>query len=270
MLSSLAKAFLLQAETEVTAKPSTAFPLARLILKIVELGHTAFPDVFMSRLLGRSGGWALGTTMPRQEVRWTHVLSLSCFLGQVSQRFSYAFWTCSTQGQSDDDYRKTLGYMSDENSSQYTDRVVGMITLYFAILQTPIQLAPPATSPFSARQAQPQPSTLSTAIPPIFQFHRTWTWFARVASNTPLLENRAAAQLIYAVVEVAGDKALAVYGRQMAKWRRTVGGRCMEDGPAGESVGGRDGKAARMRLGLLLQKWEKEGAVGGEGRDVAA
>ncbi|KAG9000294.1 hypothetical protein FRB94_005556 [Tulasnella sp. JGI-2019a] len=232
LLSSLAKAFLLQAETEVTAKPSTAFPLARLILKIVELGHTAFPDIFMSRLLGRSGGWALGTTMPRQE------------------------------GQSDESYRKTLGYMSDEKSSQYTDRVIGMITLYFAILQTPIATSPPSSFMSSS-------SSLSTKIPPIFQFHRTWTWFARVASNMPLLENRAAAQLMYAVVEVTGDKAIAVYGRQMVKWRRTIGKRCMDEGPDGESIGGRDGKPARIRLGLLLQKWEKEGAVGGEGRDAA-
>ncbi|KAG8876478.1 hypothetical protein FRB97_004139 [Tulasnella sp. 331] len=236
LISSMAKAFLLQAETEVTAKPSTAFPLARLILKLVELGHSTLPGIFMCRLLGRSGGWALGTTIPRHE------------------------------GQSDDDYRKTIGYLSDENSSQYTDRVVGMITLYFAILQTPIQL-PSSTSSFT----QPQPSTsLSASIPPIFQFHRTWTWFARVASNTLLLENRAAAQLIYAVVEVAGDKALAVYGKQMVKWRRTLGRRCMDEGPLGESVGGKDGKAARTRLGLLLQKWEKDGAIGGEGRDVAA
>jgi len=50
---------------------------------------------------------------------------------------------------------------------------------------------------------------------------------------------------------------------------KTIGKRCvMADGD--EVVGGKDGKASRVRLGLLLDKWQKEGKVGGVGRDVGA
>lgn len=67
LLSSLAKAFLLQAETEITAKKDTAFPLARLILKIINLGHPMLAEAFMARMVGRTGGWSIGAVVTREQ-----------------------------------------------------------------------------------------------------------------------------------------------------------------------------------------------------------
>ncbi|KAG8905447.1 hypothetical protein FRB99_008944 [Tulasnella sp. 403] len=223
LLSSLAKAFLLQAEAEVTAKPNTAFPLAKLILILVDLGHPLLPEMFMARLVGRTGGWAVGAVVPRYE------------------------------GQSDDDYRKSLGYppaTSHETSTQFIDRLVGMMTLYAAILQTP------PTSPGGASVSHP------------FQIPRLWTLLARLVSTPQLVADRALPQVLYALIETGGDRLLEVYGRQVIKMMKTVGKRCMTEGPEEELIGGKDGKGARVRLGLLLEKWQKEGKVASTGRDI--
>jgi len=132
--------------------------------------------------------------------------------------------------------------------------MVGILTLYAAVLQTSA-----TTSGF----AQPAPSSL----PYSFQLPRLWTLLARISSTPQLIYDRAAPQIIYALVETAGDKLLEVYGKQVIKMMKTIGKRCvMDDGD--EVVGGREGKAARVRLGLLLDKWAKEGKVGGVGREV--
>jgi nucleoporin GLE1 len=156
---------------------------------------------------------------------------------------------------SDADYRKALGYQPEstgETTPQYIERVVGMMTLYTAILQTPV--APDSSS----------------SIPYPFQFTRIWAWLARMLNNDVLLRDRAAPQLIFAVIETAGDSLQIAYGKQISKLRRGLGKRCLLEGEAGEVVGGKEGKAPRMRLGLMLDKWEKEGKVGGVGRDVGA
>lgn len=160
-----------------------------------------------------------------------------------------------------------LGYAAEETSGQYSDRVVGMVTLYFAILQAPLTASAPQPS-FSFAAPAKLPSSLSSSIPPIFQFHRTWTWLAPISNNNQLSSNKAAPQVIFAVVDVVGNSMMAVYGEQMVKWRRTVGAKCMDESPGGEVVGGSEGKATRVRLGLMLQKWEKEGKISGEGREI--
>ena len=156
---------------------------------------------------------------------------------------------------SDADYRKALGYQpeaSGETSVQFIDRVIGMITLYAAVLQTPPLTPDPSTTPYP------------------FQFPRLWTWLARMMSNEVLLRDRAAPQLIFAVVETTGNSLQFAYGKQITKLRRGLRNRCLMDGALGEAVGGKEGKAPRMRLGLMLEKWESEGKIGGVGRDVAS
>jgi len=165
--------------------------------------------------------------------------------------------TRSPQGQSDDEFRKSLGYppaSSSETSSQIIDRLTGMLTLYAAVLQT-------SASGFGA--------VAPSSLPYHFQLPRLWTLLARIATTAPLIYDRTAPQVLYALIETAGDRLLEVYGKQVVKMMKTIGKRCvMADGD--EVVGGKDGKASRVRLGLLLDKWQKEGKVGGVGRDVGA
>ncbi|KAG8912938.1 hypothetical protein FRC01_004824, partial [Tulasnella sp. 417] len=220
ILSSLGKAFLLQAETEITAKKDTAFPLARLILKIIDLGHPMLAEAFMARM-----------------------------------------------GQSDDEFRKALGHNPNDNAQDFTNRLVGILTLYAAILQTP--LGP--SRPVFGQAPQPPP------FPPYyFQLPRLWTLIARIASTPALIHDRSASLVLVAVIDTAGDRLLQTYGKQVVKLVKTIGARCSQDGLVGVGeemlVGGKAGKEGRpdrARLGLLLEKWMKEGKVGDpSGREV--
>ncbi|KZS90190.1 hypothetical protein SISNIDRAFT_479576 [Sistotremastrum niveocremeum HHB9708] len=58
LLSALAKAFLLQAETEVTAKDDTALPIARVMVSLL-ISLPNFGDVLFARLVQRIGIWAV-------------------------------------------------------------------------------------------------------------------------------------------------------------------------------------------------------------------
>lgn len=63
LLSAMAKAFLLQAETEVTAKPDTAMPLAQVLVTLLH----SLPDlsqVLYARLIQRLGFWAVPFAAP--------------------------------------------------------------------------------------------------------------------------------------------------------------------------------------------------------------
>jgi len=88
--------------------------------------------------------------------------------------------------------------------------------------------------------------------------------------HTPANRGQGRSACVYAVIEVAGERALEVFGKQMAKMRRVLAKKCLDEGPGGEVVGGKDGKAGRMRLGLMLEKWEREGKLSSIGRDVGA
>lgn len=236
LLSSLAKAFLLQAETEITAKKDTAFPLARLILKIINLGHPMLAEAFMARMVGRTGGWSIGAVVTRE------------------------------QGQSDEEFRKAHGHNPNDNAQDFNNRLVGIITLYAAILQTP----PGPSRPVFGQAPQ-------ESFPPYcFQLPRLWTLIARIASTPALIYDRSAPLVLFALIDTAGDRLLQAYGKQVVKLVKTIGARCSQDGLVGVEeemlVGGKAGKEGRpdrARLGLLLEKWMKEGKVGDpSGREV--
>lgn len=119
----------------------------------------------------------------------------------------------------------------------------------------------------------PQPPPL----PPFcFQLPRLWTLIARIASTPALIHDRSASLVLWALFDTAGDRLLQVYGKQVAKLVKTIGARCNQDGLGGVGeemlVGGKAGKEGRpdrARLGLLLEKWMKEGKVGDpSGREV--
>lgn len=69
LLYSLSKALIRQVEEEVTAKASTAFPLARIAMNLVGMGHTQFAEVFVATLNAATAGWAVGIPVPQDGVR---------------------------------------------------------------------------------------------------------------------------------------------------------------------------------------------------------
>lgn len=67
-LNHLAKALVKQAETEVTAKLGTAYPLARVVVGLLLRGHTELGDVLMARLVKKCF-WVTGHFPRKQPVR---------------------------------------------------------------------------------------------------------------------------------------------------------------------------------------------------------
>ncbi|KAH7890468.1 GLE1-like protein-domain-containing protein [Phlebopus sp. FC_14] len=110
-LSSLAKAILLQAETEVTAEKRSAIPLAQVTANL--LGTLdAFPDIFFAKLLQRAGGWPVPCTIPSTDSdgsKWTNRERTKAM-----------------------GYRMTEG--EKESPGDYVMRVSGMMRVYFLVL----------------------------------------------------------------------------------------------------------------------------------------
>ncbi|CCA68347.1 hypothetical protein PIIN_02213 [Serendipita indica DSM 11827] len=104
-LSALAKAIVLQAETEVTAKLDTAGPLAAVVINLFNL--PGFDEVLWSRMVTRTGGWVIGHFVTKR------------------------------QGQNDAEFRKLAGYREDETQVDRQTRIGGVISLYFAICTSP-------------------------------------------------------------------------------------------------------------------------------------
>ncbi|KAI8970573.1 GLE1-like protein-domain-containing protein [Trametes punicea] len=112
LLSSLAKAILLQAETEVTAEKRSALPLAQVTVNLLS-ALEGFADVFWAKLCQRAGGWPVPIVVP------AHDVDGKPFSGEGR--------------------RKALGYRGeDENLADYTARISGMMRVYFQVLVTPV------------------------------------------------------------------------------------------------------------------------------------
>ncbi|PCH39144.1 hypothetical protein WOLCODRAFT_129083 [Wolfiporia cocos MD-104 SS10] len=111
LLSSLAKAILLQAETEVTAEKRSAIPLAQVTANLLcELA--GFQEAFFAKLCQRAGGWPIPMTIPSTD-------SNGAPFDAVSKR-------------------KAMGYRGSadepETQDQYAERVSGLMRLYFHVL----------------------------------------------------------------------------------------------------------------------------------------
>ncbi|KAF8573352.1 hypothetical protein K439DRAFT_1621586 [Ramaria rubella] len=104
LLSALAKAILMQAETEVSARAVTAIPLAKVTIGLLtQLEY--FPDVLFARIVQRTGGWVIPIPVPKPE------------------------------NMSEVDYKKLRGYRTErEEQKDFETRISGVMTLYFAIL----------------------------------------------------------------------------------------------------------------------------------------
>lgn len=63
----LSKAVLKQAEVEVSAKPNTAFPLARVMIRLIETSP-GLSSIFMAKLVTMTGPWVVAMIIPREPV----------------------------------------------------------------------------------------------------------------------------------------------------------------------------------------------------------
>ena len=108
LLSALAKAILMQAETEVSARAVTAIPLAKVTLGLM-MHLEFFSDVLYARMIQRTGGWAIPIPIGKPATM------------------------------SEVEYMKLRGYRTErEGRKEFETRVAGIMTLYFAILTSDI------------------------------------------------------------------------------------------------------------------------------------
>jgi nucleoporin GLE1 len=107
LLSTVAKAIILQAETEVVAEAKSALPLGQVTANLLG-ALDGFSDIFWVKLVQRSGGWAVPASVPAADVDGT--------------QFDKAA------------YVKARGYRPGEGPAEYMPRVSGIMRVYFAIL----------------------------------------------------------------------------------------------------------------------------------------
>jgi nucleoporin GLE1 len=152
----LAKAIILQAETEVTAEKRSAEPLAQVTFALLErLEH--FSSIFWSKLVQRCGGWPLPILVPPVD---TDGLP----------------WNSPDDRVKASGVRQSASSDGPESTEEYATRVAAIMRVYFHILKIR-----PGNQPLAQH----------------FQMSRYWTWFARIMSDTRLLADPAAPQLLY-------------------------------------------------------------------------
>ncbi|KAJ7274167.1 GLE1-like protein-domain-containing protein [Mycena rebaudengoi] len=216
LLSSLAKTILLQAETEVTAEKKSAIPLAQVAFTLLDRLET-FPDIFFAKLVQRCGGWPIPVVIPTTDYdgrKWNGEEERTKVMG----------------------YRKTVEEGdAREGVVEYTNRVAGLMRLYFHILKLPPQRRP---------------------LHAMFQLPRYWTWFARLMGEPGLLETSVAAQLIYTALDVLGSHALEVWGNQWVKMLELVYEGVTVGMGGGRFIGGSspEGQAARARVQMEVER----------------
>ncbi|TBU55523.1 GLE1-like protein-domain-containing protein [Dichomitus squalens] len=115
LLSSLAKAILMQAETEVTAEKKSAMPLAQLTVNLLT-SLEGFADIFWAKLCQRAGGWPVPIAIPANDTDGTTITPQSM--------------------------RKVQGFRDTDEGSEvlgdYTSRVTGILRVYFTTLVLPV------------------------------------------------------------------------------------------------------------------------------------
>ncbi|KAG0146613.1 hypothetical protein CROQUDRAFT_671026 [Cronartium quercuum f. sp. fusiforme G11] len=178
----LAKALIKQAETEVTAKLGTVYPLARVVIGLILVGYVELGDVLMARMVKK------------------------CY-------FVAAYRPLPLPGQSKEDYRKQLGYLpetaQEETSVQHGTRMAGILALYAALCQTdPLDVVPSLRGQVTPEQVK--------RIPPQLRLDSCWTWFSHIL-KLPIVQFQSTPKLLSTFIEVAGERMHQVYGRQWLK-----------------------------------------------------
>ncbi|KAF5381578.1 hypothetical protein D9615_005384 [Tricholomella constricta] len=226
LLSSLSKAILLQAETEVTAEKKSAGPLAKVTFNLLET-LDGFAEVFFSKLVQRAGGWPVPYMVPPEDVGggpWKDEDERNKAV-DTAQRKAMGFRKGSNGGTGDD----------LETASEYNARVSGLMRVYFHILKFPPKHKP---------------------LHPLFKITRYWTWFTRILMDKRLLATAVAAQLIYTALDVMGSHARKIWGHQWNKLLELVYEGVTTGYDTGKIIGGVSGEgiAARVRIQLEVER----------------
>ncbi|KAF8066671.1 GLE1-like protein-domain-containing protein [Lyophyllum atratum] len=223
LLSSLSKAILLQAETEVTAEKKSAPPLAKVTFNLLETLE-GFAETFFAKLVQRSGGWPLPYMVPGEDIGPGPWKSDDERMRAMDRARKTAMG-----------FRKSSDSDDLETTSEYTARVSGIMRVYFCILKFPPQQKP---------------------LHPLFRLPRYWMWFSRLLKDRKLLETSIAPQLIYTALDVLGSHARRVWGHQWNKLLELVYEGVTIGYGNGKIIGGTSGEgiAARVRVQLEVER----------------
>lgn len=230
LLNHLAKAFIKQSETEITAKLSTAYPLARVVVGLLIIGHSELGDVLMARL------------------------NKKCFLlsGHLPRR---------QPDQSDAEYRKVLGHLADqkaEDGVRYSTRLAAIVALWAAIAQTsPIDVVPGLSI---------TPDTAGR-IPSHFRPAACWELWGRLLQQPSLSKLMPTPEALAAVMELAGICLARDFGEQWTKLMRIT---LDEGIRKGKTPWHSDARPSVVRLEALLEAAEGGVPRSAEGRLLPA
>ncbi|TIB34261.1 hypothetical protein E3P84_01867 [Wallemia ichthyophaga] len=229
LLNHLSKCLLRQAETEVSAKSSTAFPLARLVMSLSLNEHPRLAEILMGRMV--------------KKACWT-----------------IPYYPTKSDGENEEAYKRRVGRKNaSETTVQYNDRMSGILALYFAILQTRVSTDNLVLSGDQARNATQD--DLVSRIPPQFRFGMCWTWLAH-ALRPPLPTLATIPQLLATFFEILGQPWQIAFGEQARKVLRLLK-TVIDDDNAWAS----NSEANLTRIRLLLDKWSSGLPLSGvEGR----
>ncbi|GAA5969289.1 hypothetical protein JCM3765_002314 [Sporobolomyces pararoseus] len=216
----LSKSLIKQAETEVTAKLGTAYPLGRVVIGLLLRGHTELGEVLMARLVKK------------------------CF-------WITGYWPSKQPGQSEESYQKTLGHASPttgESMVQYAERMAGLVSLYSSIIQSS-PLEPPQALPSSSKE------TLAR-VPAWFRPNAGWRWLILIL-RPPLVSLEPTPLLLTQFLQISGPTLLKVFGKQFNKFLEVLLREGLREKKAGFNE--QKSKASIVRLELWLEDWEKSG-----------
>ncbi|KAF7982699.1 hypothetical protein HWV62_26536 [Athelia sp. TMB] len=214
LLSSLAKAILLQAETEVTASKAAAIPLAQVTKNLLgTLPH--FDDVLFAKLVQRVGTWGIPTAMPATDID-------------------------STVPFDEDGLRKVMGYRDSESGreaqSDYVQRVAGIMRVYFLVLMGSGGVDRPLGKSWQTQR--------------YWAFFARMLG-GSVGGGSSGVESAVAAEILFAALEVAGIQAAHNWGNQ---WIKVLGltYEAVHSGKLGGNTP--EGKAGRVRVQLEIER----------------
>ncbi|KAE9399596.1 hypothetical protein BT96DRAFT_939277 [Gymnopus androsaceus JB14] len=214
LLSTLAKALVLQAETEITAEKRSAIPLAQTTFNCLEQLE-GFSEVLFAKMNQRIGPWVIPCPIPEKD-------------------FDGRAWKDDTEARKMQGYRLGEDGAVVETQNEYTDRVKGVMRLYFSVLKIVPRKAP---------------------LKKMFQLPRYWTWMARMLGSRTLLATPVGAEILFIALEVLGADALQIWGYQFVKMLHLIYDGATDGLGDGKLLGGSspDGIAARARVKLEVE-----------------
>ncbi|KAJ9098628.1 hypothetical protein QFC21_004275 [Naganishia friedmannii] len=234
LLSHISKSLIKQAESEISAKPEAAYPLAKVVIGLLLRGHQALNDILFARLVKKCC-WVIPYFPPKQPE------------------------------QTDAEYRKSIGQKDvagTEDSVQYNQRMAAILTVYLAICSADI--------PTIVESLNDKPTAitqLEQLIAPEFRITACWSWLAMMG-KAPLPNLDPAPKLVSTAFEMVGQDMIRAFGmEQMRKMAQAY----MDDGLGGkddsvpsQGVLANRNVAARAQLRLLLEPFLYEGVGGFE------